>query len=70
MACCYSSNMYRAVQVLAEHGIDCPRIAVETGTYLGNGVRNAIGHFDQIHSIEIKPEFAENAAREFARTRP
>jgi hypothetical protein len=58
--------MYRAVQILAEHGIGCPRVAVETGTYLGNGIRNAIGSFDQIHSIEIKVEFAENAAREFA----
>jgi hypothetical protein len=56
-------NAIRAV--LAELGIACPRILVETGTYLGHGIEEALGHFDEIHSIELVAEFVNRAAETF-----
>ena len=52
--------------VLAGYGIDCPRTLVETGTYLGHGIEEALGHFDQIYSIELVEEFANRAAETFS----
>jgi hypothetical protein len=59
-----SENLMRTV--LAQHGIDWPRILVETGTYLGHGIEQALGHFDEIHSIELVERFAKNAAQRFS----
>jgi hypothetical protein len=50
------------LDALAERDLRCPRVFVETGTYLGGGVERAIGHFEHIHSIEIVEEFARNGA--------
>jgi hypothetical protein len=58
-----SENSMRTV--LAQHGIDCPRILVETGTYWGHGIEHALGHFDEIHSIELAERFAKDAAQKF-----
>jgi hypothetical protein len=52
--------------VLAGYGIDCPRILVETGTYLGHGIEEALGHFGEIHSIELVEQFADRAAETFS----
>jgi hypothetical protein len=52
--------------ILAGEGIDCPRILVETGTYLGHGIEQGLGHFDEIHSIELVEQFANRAAETFA----
>jgi hypothetical protein len=53
--------------VLAQYGISCPRILVETGTYLGHGIERALGHFAEIHSIELSERFAIDAADKFSR---
>jgi hypothetical protein len=43
-----------------------PRIFVETGTYLGNNIEQfLIGIFNEIHSIELKEEFVQNARLRF-----
>lgn len=40
---------------------------VETGTYLGSGIRFALrAGFPEIHSVEINPEFAKNAHKMFS----
>jgi hypothetical protein len=40
---------------------------VETGTYLGSGIRFALrAGFPEIHSVEISPELAKNAKAMFA----
>jgi hypothetical protein len=59
-----SDNSMRTV--LAQHGIYCPRTLVETGTYLGHGIEHALGHFDEIHSIELVELFANDAAQRFS----
>ena len=43
------------------------RTLVETGTYHGEMVHAALGHFDRIYSIELNPEWAAFAHRRFAR---
>jgi hypothetical protein len=45
--------------VLARYSVECPRILIETGTYLGDGVEEALGHFEEIHSIELVERFAQ-----------
>jgi hypothetical protein len=52
--------------VLAEYGIECPRILVETGTYMGHGIEAARGQFDEIHSIELVEKFAKCAIETFS----
>ena len=42
-----------------------PRIFVETGTYLGEGIENVLFDFDEIHSIELNSKFVNNAKKKF-----
>ncbi|MFA7387679.1 MAG: hypothetical protein WCZ87_08475, partial [Thiohalobacteraceae bacterium] len=39
---------------------------VETGTYLGQTARAAVGIFTEVHSIELSPELHRRAAEQFA----
>ena len=50
------------IDALGRNGLPCPRVFVESGTYLGGGVERAIGYFERIHSIELVEEFARNGA--------
>jgi len=43
------------------------RTLVETGTYYGEMIDAALGHFDRIYSIELDPELAALARRRFSR---
>jgi hypothetical protein len=58
-----SENAMRTI--LAGHGIHCPSILVETGTYLGHGITEALGNFDEIHSIELVERYAKEAVQKF-----
>ena len=42
-----------------------PSTFVETGTYLGGGIKNTLGWFDTIHSIELNYNFVEKARQLF-----
>lgn len=65
----YRNNLYRSLlrnswfhKTLGEL---CPNIIVETGTYLGHGVRSYIGNFDTIYSIELSDEYYKLNAEQF-----
>ncbi len=43
------------------------KIFVETGTYMGETVDNMLPFFDEIHSIELQPDFYSRAVGKFFR---
>lgn len=50
---------------LLEMSIIKPKIFVETGTYLGNGILQVLNDFREIHSIDIKEQFINEASQKF-----
>ena len=38
---------------------------IETGTYVGDGIRRVIGHYERIHSIELAEKYALETAAKF-----
>ena len=44
---------------------ELPKIIVETGTYLGDGVSSYIGYFDKIYSIELSEKYCQMAKAKF-----
>jgi hypothetical protein len=73
-------NKFFLITILMVSGILRPNMApkgferflnyyfVETGTYLGNGIKLALrAQFPEIYSIEINQEFARDAQRKFKR---
>ena len=42
-----------------------PRVYVETGLFRGDGIQNAIGHFEEIHGIELDPIFHADCRQRF-----
>jgi len=60
-----SSNNSWFSNKLLEMSIIKPKVFVETGTYLGNGIKSVINDFREIHSIDIKKKFIENAEINF-----
>lgn len=59
------------VQTLAQRGLNVPQTFVETGAYMGEGIRNAVRsrHLTAIHSIELSPQWVTHCRNRFARYR-
>lgn len=55
--------------IIKELRLPLPNIFVETGTYLGHGIKNVINDFREVHSIELKEEFYKNAVVNFQTNR-
>jgi len=55
------------INTLNEKGIECPKILLETGTYLGEGVYLTLSanYFEKIYSIEIANEYYLLNKRQF-----
>jgi hypothetical protein len=55
------------LHTLNKKGLECPKIFLETGTYLGEGVYLALktNYFEKIYSIEIANEFYVLNKRQF-----
>jgi len=47
------------INTLKKFGFVCPKTIVETGTYLGHGIRSYLetSYFDHIYSIELSPKY-------------
>ena len=41
------------------------QIYIETGAYLGNGIKSVIGHYEQIHSIELAEKWYSYNVEQF-----
>jgi hypothetical protein len=56
---------------LAVHKVDVPPTFVETGAYLGDGIRSILQSrlFETIHSIELSPQWVNHCRRRFSRYR-
>lgn len=55
------------LNVANELKVPAPKIFVETGAYLGNGIADvlATGHFSEVHSIELSPKWHAHCAERF-----
>jgi hypothetical protein len=51
-------------KIFSKHGKRFP-IFVETGTLHGETIRKMEKHFDQLHTIEIKPEYRDAASKAY-----
>lgn len=56
------------VDSLARFGIPLPRVYVETGLFRGDGIQAALGHFEEIHGIELDPIFHADVRDRFLDT--
>jgi len=45
--------------------VPCTNIYIETGTYLGNGIKEVINNYDSIHSIELSQKWYEYNKQQF-----
>jgi hypothetical protein len=41
------------------------RVYIETGTYLGNGIREVLNEYESIHSIELSPKWYMHNVQQF-----
>lgn len=53
------------VDTLTRIGKEVPKVYVETGLFRGDGIQAAIGHFEEIHGIELDPIFHADCRQRF-----
>lgn len=56
------------VDTLTRIGRPVPRVYCETGLFRGEGIQSAIGHFEEIHGIELDPVFHHDCRERFMDT--
>lgn len=53
--------------IAKELKVTAPKVFVETGAYMGNGIADALGtgHFSEVHSIELSPKWHAHCTKRF-----